>query len=173
MKTKAEVLASLAREYKIRNGFYAKKVKAGNMSQEEADHELQCTQAAIIMVRAYNEPVGQPFFTDYLAAYQLFAKQVLNLGAAPIGDAEQAALVAIIKKMETMVPSGSPEEALLIWQTILTAECWNLLSDFIRQQNTLPQISRNLQEIVTKLQDAISKKRSGATQSFRDRYAGK
>jgi hypothetical protein len=165
MKTKTEVLASLAREYKMRQGVYAKYVKSGKMTPEAAQHELECTQAAIIIVRAYPEVPEEPLYNPFIEAYQTFARHVLKLAGAPIRDADTAAAIELIKTMRVLVPGGDAE-VLAVWQTVLKPEAWGLLNDFLRGQSTLPQINRNIQEILTKLQNAIANRK----QSFRERY---
>lgn len=161
MKTKEEVLKSLAREYKLRQNYYAKQVAAGKMKQEDCDHELGCTQAAIIMVRTYAEQPNEPLYNEFVQAYQTFAKKVLGIGGAPIGQAESIAIMSIIGKMRTMIPTGD-ETVLATWTMLLTAEIWGTLNSFMQQQSTLVQIDRNIQEIIIKTKNAVTERAHNA-----------
>lgn len=157
MKSKEDVLKSLAREYKLRQNYYAKQVAAGKMKQEDCDHELACTQSAIIMVRTYVEQPNEPLYGEFVQAYQTFAKKVLGLGGAPIGQAESIAIMSIIGKMRTMVAKGD-EAVLATWSMLLTAEIWGMLNPFIQNQSTLVQIDKNIQEIIIKTKNAVAER---------------
>jgi hypothetical protein len=59
MKTKQEILKSLKREIGLRISVYPRRVRENKMSQDQADHEIECLRAALEIVEGSAHPDQQ------------------------------------------------------------------------------------------------------------------
>lgn len=107
-------------------------------------------------------------YKDFIDAYNEFCKAYIGVGAK-IDGVQGRAMKYIIKYLVEQSKGHDEESALLAWKYIL--KNWEKLSDFIRNQTSLAQINKNLQEILTQLRHAGKKDNQGAAQSVKQRVA--
>lgn len=171
--TRIEMIASVKRELAMRKTVYPKRVQAGKMKQELADHETNCMQAVFNTLMALEVPevsIGVPadalsLLQAFQAEYDAFCRQTIGVGAK-VDMYEMAALEEIIAYLKKNATDKSNHGVLSAWRFIFLK--WDRVGAFIGKQKSLSQINKNLVEILDKIRNGHDKK--SAAKNSRDLY---
>lgn len=163
--TTQDLIGCLERELTRRNDEYPLLITTGKMSYTDAEDEIAMIREVIALMRPEGES-DNTLYNKCMGLYRAFHKKQLGLSPNLVGKTAKTssdAMKAIIKYLMANIKSKSEEGVYNALEYIFNG--WDSLSDFYKKQVALPDIQRNLSNILYELKNGANKQSAATIQA--------